>query len=266
MTASDDIKSTTGIYDASMGAQSNETSGRAILARQAQGDGATFNYHDNLARAIKQVGRIVVDLIPYVYDTERQVRILGQDQKEKIITVNQAMPDGTTNNDILTGKYDVQIDVGPGNLATTRMETADALTNILQSAPQLSQVLLPRLVKILDMPDSDEIAEEINGVMNPQQQGPSPEQQMGEMKMQMEQMKGQMAQQKGQLDLQKGQMDLQKGQQALQKGQLDITGQEIDNAQAAVDLQVSTQDTDARTYEIAQQAVTDTLRAIQGVR
>jgi hypothetical protein len=265
MTASDDIKSTTGMYDASLGAQGNETSGRAILARQNQGQTGTFNYHDNLARAIKQVGRIVVDLIPYVYDTERQVRILGQDQKEKIVMVNQKMPDGTVNNDILTGKYDVVIDVGAGNLSTTRMESADALTNILQTAPQLSQVLLPRLIKLLDMPDSDEIAEEINKVMNPQQQqGPTPEQQMMEMKQGMEQMKGEIIQQKGQIELQKGQMELKKGQQDLQKGQLDLEGKRIDNAQSSVDLQNSMVDEDAKMVKVIEATVANTIKALTG--
>src|SRR5690606_37049874 len=67
---SDDIKSATGIYDASLGARSNETSGRAILARQREGDVSTFTYIDNLSRAIKFTGEILVDLIPKIYDTE----------------------------------------------------------------------------------------------------------------------------------------------------------------------------------------------------
>src|SRR6185503_5404552 len=79
LNANDDMKSIIGIYDASLGARSNETSGRAILARQREGDVSTFHFIDNLSRAIRHGGRILIDLIPKVYSTERIVRILGED-------------------------------------------------------------------------------------------------------------------------------------------------------------------------------------------
>src|SRR5204863_4455815 len=79
MNAADDMKSIMGLYDASLGARSNETSGRAIMARQREGDVSTFHFIDNLSRAIRHGGRILLDLIPKVYSTERMVRILGED-------------------------------------------------------------------------------------------------------------------------------------------------------------------------------------------
>jgi hypothetical protein len=79
LNAADDMKSIIGIYDASLGARSNETSGRAIMARQREGDVSTFHFIDNLSRAIRHGGRILLDLIPKVYTTERMVRVLGED-------------------------------------------------------------------------------------------------------------------------------------------------------------------------------------------
>ena len=67
LNATDDMKSIMGLYDASLGARSNETSGRAIMARQREGDVSTFHFIDNLSRSIRHVGRIVIDLIPHVY-------------------------------------------------------------------------------------------------------------------------------------------------------------------------------------------------------
>lgn len=78
----DDLKAVNGQFDASLGKQSNETSGKAILARQREGDTATYSYLDNLSRAIKFTGEILVDLIPKIYDTPRAIRILGEDGKE----------------------------------------------------------------------------------------------------------------------------------------------------------------------------------------
>ena len=78
MGASDDLKSETGQYDASLGQRSNETSGRAIMARQREGDNATFHYVDNLSRAVRHVGRIILGMMPTVYDTQRVARIIGE--------------------------------------------------------------------------------------------------------------------------------------------------------------------------------------------
>ncbi|MFY8064545.1 MAG: portal protein, partial [Usitatibacteraceae bacterium] len=79
MGASEDIKAATGQYNASLGMTSNERSGRAILARQREGDVGTYHYVDNLARAIRHVGRQLVDLIPKIYDTQRIARVIGVD-------------------------------------------------------------------------------------------------------------------------------------------------------------------------------------------
>lgn len=89
LNATDDIKAITGIYDASLGARSNETSGRAIIARQKEGDTSTFNFIDNLSRGIRQTGRVIIDLIPHVYTEERVVRVIGEDGSQEAKQVNK---------------------------------------------------------------------------------------------------------------------------------------------------------------------------------
>ena len=86
--ATEDMKSITGIYDASLGAKSNETSGRAILAREKQGDTATYHFFDNFSRAVAYTGEIIVDLIPHYYDTARVVRIVRPDGSQDHVAVN----------------------------------------------------------------------------------------------------------------------------------------------------------------------------------
>jgi len=168
--ASDDIKSTTGIYDSSMGAQSNETSGRAILARQKQGDKANFHFIDNLNHAIQHCGRIIVDLIPQIYDTPRIVRIVGEDEVEKVVAINQ-MTRSEKGEDVLysftTGKYDVVVDTGP-SYATKRQETAETLMEFLQAVPSVGQVAPDLLVKTMDFSGHEELAERLKRTIPPE--------------------------------------------------------------------------------------------------
>lgn len=168
--ASDDIKATTGIFDASMGAQGNETSGRAIVARQRQGDNATWHFQDNLVRAVRHMGRIFVDLIPQIYDTPRAVRILGEDMSDDLAIVNQMHHDDKDGEDKLydlsVGKYDVTVDVGP-SYESKRMETAENLTNIIQAIPQIGQVASDILVRSLDFPQAQELADRLKRTVPP---------------------------------------------------------------------------------------------------
>lgn len=92
LNASDDMKSTMGIYDAALGNRSNETSGRAIMQRQRESDTATFNYIDNLSRAIRHAGRIIVDLIPKVYNTERIIRVIHEDGQNEQVKIGGGQP------------------------------------------------------------------------------------------------------------------------------------------------------------------------------
>lgn len=169
--ASDDIKSVTGIFDASLGAQGNEQSGRAIIARQQQGDNATYHFSDNLVRAVHLMGKILVDLLPKVYDTPRAVRILGEDMAESVIVVNQMYYDENRGENVLydvtAGEYDVIVDVSP-DYASRRIETAENLTNIIQAIPTIGQFSSDILVRNLDFPQSQELADRLKRTIPPQ--------------------------------------------------------------------------------------------------
>jgi hypothetical protein len=89
-----DMKDVTGLHDASLGARSNETSGKAILARQREGDVATYIYQDNLKAAIAECGKVIEEWIPQTYDTVREIRVLGADETQRVMRVNDpADPD-----------------------------------------------------------------------------------------------------------------------------------------------------------------------------
>ena len=159
--AADDMKAVTGIYDAALGARSNETSGKAILARQQEGDVGTFIYIDNLANAIGYAGKILVDLIPRIYDSTRVVRVLGEDDSEEFVPINIPVQgeDGEMKlqNDISAGEYDVVVTTGP-SFSTKRTEAAESMMAFMQSAPEAASMVMDLIVKNMDWPGSEELA------------------------------------------------------------------------------------------------------------
>jgi hypothetical protein len=178
MGAADDIKATTGQYDSSLGATSNERSGRAILARERQGDTGTYHYVDNLARAIRYVTRQLVDLIPKIYDTQRIARIIGIDGETSTVRINPMQPEpvrkivdqaGIVIEKIYNpsvGKYDVAVTTGP-SYYTKRQEAMAAMGEILQANPQLWAVAGDLFVKNMDWPGAQEIAQRLAKTIDP---------------------------------------------------------------------------------------------------
>jgi hypothetical protein len=169
--ASDEIKAVTGIFDASMGMQGNETSGRAILARQNQGEIATFNYQDNMSKGVQRTYEILLDLIPEIYDTERELRVLGSDGAEDYKKVNEVVLTDDKRmvkvNDLSEGKYDVTVTTGP-SFSTLRQEAAETYTQFLQQFPELMGVAGDLVMKSMDLPYAEEIAERLQHLLPPQ--------------------------------------------------------------------------------------------------
>ena len=178
MGAAEDIKSTTGQYNASLGQQGNERSGKAILARVQEGDTGTYHYVDNLGRAIRHITRQLVDLIPKVYDTERIARIIGVDGEVGMAKLNPQQPEpvkeirdqtGIVIEKIYNptvGVYDVVITTGPSYL-TKRQEAVEAMANILQTSPQLWQVAGDLFIKNMDWPGAQEMAARFKKIIDP---------------------------------------------------------------------------------------------------
>ena len=196
--ASEDIKATTGQYDASLGQGGNERSGKAILARQREGDVGTYHYGDNLTRAVRHVARQLVDLIPKIYDTQRIARIIGEDGETKMVKINPEQPEpvkqivdqqGIVIEKIYNpgvGKYDVVATTGPG-YATKRQEALEAMAQLLQGNPQLWQVAGDLFVKNMDWPGAQEMSKRFAKTIDPkilQDDDKSPELQAAEQQIQ----------------------------------------------------------------------------------
>jgi len=176
--AAEDIKNTTGQYNASLGMASNERSGKAILARQRESDTGTYHYVDNLARAVRYVTRQLVDLIPKIYDTQRIARIIGEDGETDMAKIDPMQQEpvkrivdeqGITIDKIYNpavGKYDVVVTTGPG-YATKRQESLEAMAQLLQGNPQLWAVAGDLFIKNMDWPGAQEMAKRFAKTIDP---------------------------------------------------------------------------------------------------
>ena len=171
-----DIQAAMGLYNANLGDKSNEKSGKAVIAKQRQGDTGSYVFVDNMEYAQTYEVRALIDLIPHVYDTERIIRILGSDGKERQVPIN-ARPsfvdsisdyDGPRSkrdeaiskyvNDLTVGKYDAWVTIGP-SYQTQRQEAADSMMTFIQAVPSTAEKVIDLVAKNMDWPGADEFVE-----------------------------------------------------------------------------------------------------------
>lgn len=168
MLASEDIKNTSGVTDAAMGNRSNEQSGIAINARANQAQRNNFHIVDNLNASIRHTGRILVDIIPIIYDTPQAVRILGEDGQGEIVRLNELFNHKGEDRkfDFSIGKYDVVCETGPG-YASKRQEAQSSMLEISKVNPQVMGVAGDLIVKNMDWPGASDIADRLRKTMDP---------------------------------------------------------------------------------------------------
>ncbi|ABV74300.1 hypothetical protein BA3_0015 [Thalassomonas phage BA3] len=229
------IKSTMGMYDASLGAMGNETSGRAIIARQRQGDRGSFAFIDNLTKSIRRVGKILVEMIPHIYDTERVVRLKFPDETEDFVKLNEQIFDEesgewVTIHDLNVQKYDVVVTTGPA-FATQRIEAAEAMIQFAQAVPSAAAVMADLIAQNMDWPGADVIAERLKKIVPPnvlskdereaieedmpEQTEPTPEQQVEMAKSQADMAQAEADTAQAQADMLKAQLETEEAQKQL---------------------------------------------------
>lgn len=171
LNASDDMKAIIGIYDAGLGARSNETSGRAIIARQKESDTSTFHFIDNRDRSIRHTGRIIVDLIPHVYNKPRMVRVMGGENMDvpRNIQINKQFVEKNAVKiyDLTVGKYDVTVTSGP-SFSTRREEAANQMVEMIRAFPNIAPLIGDILASSLDWPGADRIAARLKTLLPPE--------------------------------------------------------------------------------------------------
>lgn len=190
--AENDLYGTIGKYPPSLGDRTAaDESGRAIIARQNQANDIDYEFPDNLGWSVEYEGRILVDMIPRLYDTERIITVRGIDDSEAKVKINVRVRDEQTGREVILqdikGKYDVSVTVGP-TFATQRMEAAESMLDFAKNVPNAGPAIGDLVAKNTDWPNgaSDAVAKRLKkviqttmpGILDEEdQEPPTPEQQ-----------------------------------------------------------------------------------------
>jgi hypothetical protein len=196
------IKDTTGVPPVSLGnLDPHERSGKAVMALQRQAEVGSSNYLDNLARAITYEGKILVDLIPHIYDTPgRIIRILGTDDEPSSVMLNApfvmgpkgqpqepgpaATPQQVKQYDLKAGQYGVTVEVGKSE-ANQQDAANDGMTALISAAPQLAPLIADLWVDSMPFSGHHKVAERLKAAnpaaKDPNDQGPDVHQMQAQM-------------------------------------------------------------------------------------
>jgi len=256
-----DLMAVVGIYDPSQLPVGN-MSGKAIQGQQSQVDMTNFHYYDNLTRSIKQTGRIILDLIPHVYDKERALRIIGDDGKGEVVNINQLTVDemGVQKmlNDVTVGEYDVVMETGPG-YNSKRQEAVESMINMMGVDPDLMKQAGDLVFRNMDFPGAEIIADRLaaaNPLAQIDDKSDIPPQ--------------------AQMLIAQGQQQIQELQQQLQAMQMDMKygatvaeqREQAETQRKLMDLKVRREDTEMRTSTQAHDTIikTETQKEIEQMK
>ena len=175
-----DIQASAGMYDSNIAKDGNAKSGRALIAQRQQGDLATLHFPDNLSISICHAGRIIIGMIPFVYDTAQVVRMLGEDGTVQHVSIDPEQAEAVTEQrdengaikkifNLGVGKYDVTVTTGQ-SYATRRMEGAEFFTQWIQAHPESAPIIGDLAMKAQDFPGADIAADRFKKMMPPQLQ------------------------------------------------------------------------------------------------
>jgi hypothetical protein len=169
--AAQDLRDVTGLHETSFGQESGEKSGIAIARKQNQAQLVTYNFPDNISKGVRRTWEILIDLIPRIYDSERELRVIGADGAEDYAKVNTVVMDPATGravrvNDLSVGKYDVTVTTGP-SFSTQRQEAAEIYGELGSRNPALMQVAGDLVFKAMDLPYADEVAKRWQSILPP---------------------------------------------------------------------------------------------------
>ena len=162
-----DLQMVLGVLDPNQ-LPSGNISGKALAGQQNQVDMSNFHFYDNMTRSIRHTGKIILDLIPKIYDTERVMRIIGSDGQPDMTTINQANEIGEVLNDVTVGEYDVVMDTGPG-FQTKRQQAVESMMPLLTGNAELFNIAGDLVFRNMDFPGADVIADRL-AAMNPMAQ------------------------------------------------------------------------------------------------
>ncbi len=164
--AATDIQNILGFFNANLGGPTREISGIAINSKIRQGNTSVAVYEDNMLRVVEQVGRCVLDMIPRIYDTERNVGILLADGKTETAMINERQSDGTVENDLTKGSFDIQVQAGE-SFGIQKENALNALLEMIKVDPRLMPLIADLIADNLDIENRPQLVERFKTLVPP---------------------------------------------------------------------------------------------------
>ena len=216
--------------------QGRDMSGKARRERKMEGSMSAYVYFDNLNQSVEQGGRVVLDLLPTIAgEDERHMVVSKADGRTESVILNQRAKDGSIQNTLEAGDYDVEIDSGP-SFAVQKAESLEMLQGIIQAAPQLFPLIGDIYASNLDVQFMPQLKERLQSLVPPdilaKEQGkeppppkPSPQDMMAQQQMQLQQSQIQEAQAAIKIKIEE--LELKKQQHELDRAELLLKAQKI---------------------------------------
>ena len=248
---SNDLQMVLGILDPNQ-LPSGNISGKALAGQQNQVDLNNFHFFDNMTRSIRHTGKIILDLIPFIYDTQRVMRIIGSDGQPDMTTINEQSEIGEVLNDVTVGEYDVVMDTGPG-FQTRRQQAVESMMPLLSGNQELFNIAGDLVFRNMDFPGADVIADRL-AAMNPMANideksdiPPQAQMQLAQQQKQMQQMQQQL--QAAQLEINnRGQVQQMREDGATKRKLMEVTAK-AHNTETMAEVKVNDQNTRAITSQ-----------------
>lgn len=167
--ATQDLSRVMGVFDPAVRGGAQHKSDKTLNAEQGQSENTNFDGYDNLTRSIKHTWRIMLSWFPSTYDTQRVQRIIGEDGRDQLVTLNEKKTVDEEGqavekvlNDVTVGSYDVVMDTGPG-YDTLRKEGVAASLELMATpiGEKVAAVADDLIVRNMDFPGADVIADRL---------------------------------------------------------------------------------------------------------
>lgn len=147
--ATQDLSRVAGVFDPAVRGGAQHKSDKTLNAEQGQSENTNFEGFDNLTRSMKHGYRIALSYVPAIMDVQSVRRIIGEDGREELITVNEKAPQidpqtgqpqvdeagqaiMTVLNDVRVGTYDVVMETGP-SFNTKQQEGVEAMLQLMNT-------------------------------------------------------------------------------------------------------------------------------------
>lgn len=168
-----DIENILGRHAASQGAAGGEPSGVALLHRIVQDNLGSFTQLNNLCKAMIAVDEICLDMIPAIYDSERDVITRNKDNEPQVVKINEfsglsTNEDGTYDaettyykNQIARKKMRVELSAGPMFSAQKQIEFNKLIQVAQLMPPELVPALLDMIGSNVDLPNTNQLVKRL---------------------------------------------------------------------------------------------------------